>query len=146
MAQPEEPLSVENILNDMEKEEQVEQSEQAPLYPNVFMFVDRFIRPMYEVSVARVSQVSWSEKWWNHDSVLIRMKALWRRFEQLRLDEPDTYMETFLRVHADYHMDRLLDNPPSVLIDSKKEDSPSVPLPSVEVPFRVVRQMEDAEL
>ena len=60
---------------------------------------------------------------------MARLEALWLRFESLRQDEPATYMETFFRVHADYHM-RVLMGENSVMQDCRREDTPTISLPT----------------
>ncbi|PLW00138.1 hypothetical protein BRL53_05235 [Corynebacterium ulcerans] len=98
-------------------------------YPSVYEFVDKVIRPAYAVTEERLSETNWASRWWAHPEAVLRLDALWRRFEQLRIAEPATFMETFLRVHADYHMAKLM-RPDGVFADCRREDSPSIALPS----------------
>jgi hypothetical protein len=50
----------------------------------------------------------WAADWWNYPEATIRLDALWRAWEHLRLD-PATGMSVWLRDHADHHMSVLLD-------------------------------------
>ncbi|MGV0358891.1 DUF4913 domain-containing protein [Corynebacterium mastitidis] len=71
-------------------------------YPTVYHFVEEFLAVMYPTADERDAR--WAPYWFRHREAVIRLTALWKRFEQLRVEEPTTYMETFLRVHGDYHM------------------------------------------
>lgn len=98
-------------------------------YASVYEFVDAIILPYYGVSSARINSVNWSARWWAHPEVVARLEGLWLRFETLRQDEPATYMETFFRIHADYHM-RILMGETSVMQDCRREDTPTISLPT----------------
>ena len=98
-------------------------------YASVYEFVDEIILPYYGASAARIKAVNWSDRWWAHPEVMARLEGLWLRFESLRQDEPATYMETFFRVHADYHM-RVLMGENSVMQDCRREDTPTINLPT----------------
>lgn len=50
----------------------------------------------------------WAADWWNYPEATIRLDALWRAWEHLRLD-PTTGMSVWFRDHADHHMSVLLD-------------------------------------
>ena len=88
-----------------------------PQFPSVYEFVDCLILP------------KWSAHWWAHPEAVARLDSLWRRYEFLRVDEPATFLETFLRNHADYHMRQLMADS-SVFADCRREDTPTIPLPS----------------
>ena len=45
--------------------------------------------------------------WWRHPEAVLRLDAMWRSWEQARLD-PATGMATWLRDTADYHMGILM--------------------------------------
>lgn len=98
-------------------------------FESVFEFFEQFLAPMYPVSQVRLDDRNWSDQWFKHDSVVLRLTALWHRYEQLRKAEPTTALETFLRVHADYHMDRLMADG-GILADNKRGPEPTVPLTS----------------
>lgn len=100
-----------------------------PLYPDVISFVVKELCPYYGKTAGRSSQVNWTPEWHKHPEAIKRFTALWCRFEKLRIQEPDTYLETFYRLHADYHMDRIM-KPDGVFADCKKADTPLIPLPT----------------
>lgn len=103
--------------------------EPAPKYSSVVEFVDEFLVVMYPFTADRAKTVRWTPQWWRHPEAVMRIAALWNRYEELRVKEPATFMETFLRVHADYHMRQLM-APEGVFDSCKREDQPSIPLPS----------------
>lgn len=116
---------------DIEDHTEKNQEQQSPLFSNVYEFVDKLILPLY--GLPKTLKPNWSDKWWAHPEAVIRLEALWLRFEALRREEPVTFMETFLRIHADYHMDRLM-YPQGVFSQCRKEDVPASPLPSSPIP------------
>lgn len=97
-------------------------------YKSVFEFVDKFLVTMYPTTDNRMKNVAWSPTWWNHPEVIARLDGLWKRYEYLRVKEPDTALETFLRLHGDYHMRQIMKDD-GVFADCKREDVPSRPLP-----------------
>lgn len=103
--------------------------EPEPEFANVFEFVDQFLSRLYPVTDVRRNDVNWTGRWHEHESVVVRLSALWYRYEQLKQAEPTTYLETFLRVHADYHMDRLMADG-GILADNKRNPTASHPLPT----------------
>lgn len=98
-----------------------------PQFTDVFEFVDKLLSRIYPVTEIRKDEVNWSPNWPKHEAVVLRLSALWWRYEQLRIEEPNTFMETFLRVHADYHM-RYLMRDGGLLADNKRRESPTTPL------------------
>jgi len=50
----------------------------------------------------------WCPEWWRHAAAIVRLEAIYRSFEHLRLD-PALGISTWLRDHADYHLGVLLD-------------------------------------
>lgn len=107
-------------------------SEQGFMYGSVYEFVEQFVAVMYPTTSTRVKDVRWSRQWWRHEEAVTRLGAMWHRFEQLRKEEPGTYVETFLRTCGDYHMG-VLQRPGGVFEDCRREDTPSVPLPMEEM-------------
>lgn len=101
-------------------------------YSTVIEFVDEFLVIMYPYTADRAKTVRWTPFWWQHPEALMRITALWNRYEELRHAEPATFMETFLRVHADYHM-RYLMAPEGVFDSCKRENQPSIPLPTAPI-------------
>lgn len=100
---------------------------------DVYQFFDQLIAPLYGVTDARLQSTNWAKTWWAHPDVVLRLDSMWRRYEQLRIAEPATFLETFLRVHGDYHM-RWLMREDGVLADCRREDMPTLPLPSAPIP------------
>lgn len=49
----------------------------------------------------------WRANWWEYPEAVIRLSALWRSWESMRLD-PATGMSDWLRLHADHHMPLLM--------------------------------------
>lgn len=67
-------------------------------------FVAEFLAPIccHRIDVdGRTS--TWCRQWWRHPEAIIRLEALWRAWENPRLD-PATGISVWLRDHADYHM------------------------------------------
>ncbi|MFK4806759.1 DUF4913 domain-containing protein [Microbacterium sp. ZW CA_36] len=72
--------------------------------------VDEFVRE-YLVNAYRRrvdgQRTMWAADWWKYDEAVIRLEALWRSWEELRLN-PATGMSVWWRDHADHHMSILL--------------------------------------
>ena len=100
-----------------------------PQFKSVYEFVDRFLVTAYPTTAVRADDVRWTGRWWAHPEAVLRLSALWMRYEQLRQAEPATYIETFLRNHGDYHMAKLM-APEGAFDDCRRVDTPSVPLKS----------------
>lgn len=98
-------------------------------FSSVYEFVTEFLAKMYPFVESRQRDVRWSPRWWAFPEAVARLSALWYRFEQLKQAEPATYLETFLRVHADYHM-RYLMSEDSIFDAVKRDFEPSIPLPT----------------
>lgn len=76
-------------------------------YGSVDEFVREYLRFVYRRRIDGRNRV-WAARWWEHDEAVIRLEALWRAWEHLRLD-PATGMSVWWRDHADYHMATLMD-------------------------------------
>lgn len=76
-------------------------------YGNVDEFVREFLRHAYKREISGSSSPYWSAEWWSNDEALMRLEALWRSWEFLRLD-PATGMSVWWRDHADHHMAKLM--------------------------------------
>lgn len=71
---------------------------------------DEFVREYLRYAYARRidgSTLVWAAEWWRYDEAVIRLEALWRSWEHLRLDAA-TGMSVWFRDHADHHMSVLL--------------------------------------
>jgi len=68
-----------------------------PLYPNVEAWVAGWFAPTF---ARRLGTTRWCARWWLHTEAIVRLEALWRSWETLRLD-PNLGMATWLRDHLD---------------------------------------------
>ncbi|MFE1103258.1 DUF4913 domain-containing protein [Nocardiopsis alba] len=105
------------------------EGEQTPelYYGSVDEFVREVILPMYRRKVGSRGSRRWSAQWWRDAEAIARLEALWRAWENLRLDGA-TGMSTWWRDHADYHMNILFD-PEGPFGRSEDENKPGAPLP-----------------
>lgn len=96
----------------------------APLnYPTVYDFFDDYLRMAYQVQ-DRSQANSWCGRWWAHESVLFRVRAMWRAYEYLAVTDPLRRDEIFLRTIGDHHM-KLLLSPESPMTNCKNHHEPS---------------------
>lgn len=72
-------------------------------YPTVDDFVREFLCQTFRRPVGPGSPLRWSARWWESAEAIIRLDAMWRSWETLRLD-PATGMSVWLKDHADYHL------------------------------------------
>lgn len=77
-------------------------AESTTYYANVDEFFRNFLRPVYRRAI-NARTTFWAADWWRHPEAVLRLDAMWRSWEQARLD-PATGMATWLRDIADYHM------------------------------------------
>ena len=77
-----------------------------PIYANVDEFFRNFLRPVYRRPI-NARTTFWAADWWRHPEAVLRLDAMWRSWEQARLD-PATGMATWLRDIAGYHMSVLM--------------------------------------
>ncbi|MCY9785700.1 DUF4913 domain-containing protein [Nocardiopsis sp. EMB25] len=96
-------------------------------YGSVDEFVREVILPMYRRKVGARGSRRWSAEWWRSAEAVSRLEALWRSWENLRLDGA-TGMSTWWRDHADYQMNILFD-PDGPFGRSEDENKPGAPLP-----------------
>ncbi len=103
-------------------------------FRSVEVFVGEYLLDLYRRPVASTAS-TWCAEWWRHAEAIVRLEALWRSWEQLRLD-PATGMSVWLRDHADPHMAVLLssDGPFKGCTEKKHSDRPLRPLPSTAAP------------
>jgi len=107
-ADGEEP--VDTLGEELELEDVPDQppdEEPPPRYATLDEFVQEFLLEMLWTDV-EVSSKTWCPEWWRHPAAIVRLEALHRSFEHLRLD-PTTGISVWLRDHADYHMSLLTD-------------------------------------
>ncbi len=92
-------------------------------------FVREFVCPVFRRNVGEAGRAEyrWSARWWESAEAVIRLEAMWRSWEQARLD-PATGISTWLRDHADYHLSILL-SPTGPFAHSTDTAGPGDPLP-----------------
>ncbi|MCF4006130.1 DUF4913 domain-containing protein [Corynebacterium uropygiale] len=100
-----------------------------PYFPDVYSFVEDFLLGLYPTTLADQKQVNWNKWWYKHEFAIARLTALWMRYEQLRVEDPQAHLETFLRVHADYHMKWLMTDG-EFFSRTKRTNQDACPLPS----------------
>lgn len=76
-------------------------------FGSVDEFLREYLRIVYRRPINGRNRV-WAARWWDYPEAVIRLEALWRAWEHLRLD-PTTGMSVWWRDHADHHMAVLMD-------------------------------------
>lgn len=84
-----------------------EEPEPGLYYGSVDEFVREYLVGAYRRTLRPGTRV-WAANWWEYHEAVIRLDALWRSWEQFRLD-PSTGMSVWWRDHADHHMRVLFD-------------------------------------
>lgn len=104
-------------------------------YTSVDEFVREYLRNIYRRRIDARSRY-WAAAWWRYDEAVIRLEALWRAWEHLRLD-PSTGMSVWWRDHADHHMAVLMDpaGPFSTADCEDDKNARGEPLPYVAPPI-----------
>lgn len=92
-------------------------------HPTVYDFFDDYLRPAYEVQ-DRSQANAWCGKWWAHQGVVFRVRAMWRSYEYLAVTDPMRADEIFLRTVGDHHM-RILLGPESPMGSCRNHHEPS---------------------
>lgn len=69
----------------------------APVFPTLDGWVGDWFTPTFG---RRLGAARWCATWWRHPEAVVRLEALWRTWEVLRLD-PAFGMATWLREHLD---------------------------------------------
>lgn len=123
-----------------------EDNQPAPQPPKLVFgsaaeFFEKFLRMVYRRPVGHT--LRWSAEWWRCDEAVVRIEALWRAWESLRLD-PATGISVWFRDHADPHMAILL-SPEGPFAGAKDRTSVGEPLPHTPPPagmFPDVREQE----
>ena len=101
-----------------------------PEFASLWDFVSQWLLPTYR-RISDHPNFAWGPQWWRHPEVVVRLDALWRSWEHLRL-EPGTGMSVWLKDHLDHHMAILLsqDGPMHRCKPSGHHDRPLEPIPS----------------
>ena len=102
-----------------------------PLYPSVEEWVQGVLALVF---VRRAtSTFRWCPQWWRHPEAIVRLEAMWRSWELLRLD-PTTGMGVWFRDHADHQLP-ILTGPAGPFADCDPDghydpEAPSLPVES----------------
>jgi len=100
-------------------EESAEEEPAEPAFRTVYDFYEGIYGPLYEhfdaspgVLASRTQSngnvTRWCSQWWNHESVMMRMTALWQGYEGA-YTEGGGAVSTWILDHADRHFDRIMD-------------------------------------
>lgn len=118
---------------DREDEQLADTASEEPrtYYANVDEFFRHFLRPVYRRPI-NARTTFWAADWWRHPEAVLRLDAMWRSWEQARLD-PATGMATWLRDTADYHM-AILMSPQGPFGTSQDACDPGDALPYTQPP------------
>lgn len=114
------------------EEEHSEEAAAEPYFPNCYQWFQDWLVPTWTRPLT-ASTATWCPQWWCHPEAVSRVEALWRAWEQLRLD-PGTGMSVWWRDHADHHLPTLLatDGPFKGCGPEKRHTTRPVPLLPVE--------------
>ena len=115
-------------------------------YGSVDEFVREQIVPVFRRRVGPGEGLHWAADWWRYPEAVMRLDALWRSWEALRLD-PALGISVWLRDHADHHLAVLMssDGP---FVKSKDSNDHGENLPYTAPPeglFPDVRRGGDAD-
>lgn len=80
----------------------------ALYFANLEEFVNRFVRFVWARKLSPSSTV-WCDQWWKHDEAQYRLEALWRSFEVMRVESPQSGPASWLINVADPIMSALMD-------------------------------------
>jgi hypothetical protein len=86
-----------------------------PAFHTVYDFYNDIYGSLYEhfdsspgvMAQRGTSDVRWCSQWWNHESVMMRMIALWQGYEVAYADGGGA-VSTWILDHADRHFDRIM--------------------------------------
>ncbi len=92
----------EAVTAQMQDEAPAEPEEPTLFYGSTDDFVREYLRYAYARRIDGATLV-WAAEWWQYDQAVIRLEALWRSWDHLRLDAA-TGMSVWFRDHADHHM------------------------------------------
>jgi hypothetical protein len=114
-----------------------------PCYPTLDAWVASWFAPTF---ARRLGQARWCARWWAHPEAAVRLEALWRTWEVLRLD-PAFGMATWLREHLDPQRAPLFGNDgPFQACEGEAAHHPPPDLPAMPAPpgWRNARREEAA--
>jgi hypothetical protein len=86
-----------------------------PAFRTVYDFYEGIYGPLYEhfdsapgvMAQRGTTGIRWCRQWWNHQSVMMRMTALWQGYE-VAYAEGGGAVSTWMLDHADRHFDRIM--------------------------------------
>lgn len=90
-------------------------------------FVREMIVPIFRRRVGERAPARWAADWWHYPEAVMRLEALWRSWEALRLD-PALGLSLWMRDHADHHLAVLM-SPEGPFAKSSDEAKVGDPLP-----------------
>lgn len=97
-----------------------------PVFPTLDAWVAGWFTPTFG---RRLGAARWCATWWRHPEAVVRLEALWRTWEVLRLD-PAFGMATWLREHFDPQRAVLFgEDGPFQACDGDAAHHPPPPLP-----------------
>lgn len=111
-------------------------------YGSIDEFVADMIVPVFMRRVGGEGARRWSATWWESTEAIMRLEALWRSWEHLRLD-PATGMSVWLRDHLDHHLAVLMD-PDGPFSTSQDKGKPGQPLPYAPPPEEMFPDVRDS--
>ncbi|MQY21716.1 DUF4913 domain-containing protein [Nocardia macrotermitis] len=80
-----------------------------PRFADVGEFVEEYLRFVYQRQVSDPNGMAWCPQWWKHAEAVLRLDAVWRSWERLRLD-PGPGLTLWFLDHADPQMRRIFDH------------------------------------
>ncbi|MDA8370952.1 MAG: DUF4913 domain-containing protein [Nocardiopsaceae bacterium] len=118
-----EPIDVDENTGELADDDTGEAAAEPSLYyGSVDEFLREYLRHVYRRKIDGRHKV-WAARWWEYDEAVIRLEALWRSWEHLRLDGK-TGMSVWWRDHADHHMAVLMDpEGPFLAADATAEEN-----------------------
>lgn len=81
-------------------------TERELVFDSLEGWVRGYLLAMYRRAVSGTA-TTWCPEWWRHPEAVLRLEALWRAWEYLRL-EPTTGLSVWFRDHCDQQMAQLL--------------------------------------
>lgn len=100
--------AVEESLADVSPDDVDEEPPAELVYGSTEQWLTDWLVPTYRRYLSpNGSQATWCASWWKHAEAVMRLEALWRAWEHLRLDG-QTGMSVWWKDHADYHLAILL--------------------------------------
>lgn len=92
-----------------------ETPEPEPAFRTVYDFYEGIYGPLYEhhdsnpgvLQQRGTAPIRWCKQWWNHESVMMRLTALWQAYE-VAYAEGGGAVSTWMLDHADRHFDRIM--------------------------------------